>query len=94
MFTEGQIVALRRYKDLCCEFKRKLNGSIIEDCVFFFEMQQYCGHSYIITEVFGHTSPTYYTLSLPHNKAYRNWRLDERFIEVINNGRGDSIEVD
>ena len=93
MFTEGQTVVLRRYKDLCCEFQRKLNGSIIDDHIFFYEIERYCGRLYEVLKVYDRSSPPRYTLTLPGDTMYRLWHFDEKFLEPINQERGESSEV-
>ena len=93
MFTEGQTVALRRYKDLCCEFRIRLNGSIIDDYIFFYEIERYCGRLYEVLKVCDRSLSPHYTLALPGDTIYRLWHFDEKFLEPINQERGEGNEI-
>ena len=94
MFSKGQTVTLRRYKDLCCEYQPTEKGDIDAPYIFCSDLQLYCGLSFKITYIANPLTPdVFYEISLPISLWFSGWRFEDRFFEESNSQRGDDNET-
>lgn len=49
-FQIGDYVKIRRYKDLCCEYRVCKSGSVINSSIFSYDYISHCGHSFEIVD--------------------------------------------
>ena len=82
-YSIGDVVAIRRLKDLFCEFPLDSNGDIITRGYFNKIQFKYCGHKFTICELHTFTGRVEYSglgykLNIPE---WRSWLFYEGFID-------------
>ena len=72
-FKLGDIVKVRSWKDMECEFGKNGNDDIPCHCDFVREMEKYCGEFLIIEYV---SSDCYYVMNIDHTDVGFLWSDD------------------
>ena len=89
----GDNVKIRRYKDLCCEFRRFPSGTIISGSIFAERYIDCCGKSFAVRGRDVWDGSYAYRLSLPHDRNYwfKDFLLEEYEDKV---GSNQICEID
>lgn len=78
--NKGDIIRIRRHKDLCCEYKVLDEGYIIAYDIFHPDLIPYCGRSYEIQSDTDWAGDDAYRLRLPRGSG---WWFKEYLLEEV-----------
>ena len=78
--NKGDIIRIRRHKDLCCEYKASNEGHIIDHNIFHHKLIPYCGRSYEIHSVTEWDGDNAYCLRVPKGSR---WWFKEYLLEEV-----------